>query len=243
MRQKVKYKRVLLKFSGEFLGDEKGQGLHISSIMKIIEEIKPIIKSGIRIGIVLGAGNIFRGAVLRQKEKFSRTFNQTEADKAGMMATIINSILFSDMLSQMNIKNQVFSTIFIDSLPFFDAKKASAYLDSGYLNIYAGGTSNPFVTTDTAAVLKAVETGSNVLIKATKVAGIYDKDPVKYKDAKFFKKISYLEIIDKRLKIMDLTAISLAMDNKLPIAVLDFYKKGNLFDLIIGKNVGTLVSS
>ncbi len=241
MSQKIKCKRILLKFSGEFLGRKDGRGLHIDSIQKIIEEIKPLVNMKSRIGIVLGAGNIMRGSIIRQKDKFSKTFTQPKADKAGMLGTFINSILFSDMLSQNKIKNQVFSTIFIDSIEFFNAIKAIEYLSNGYVNIYAGGTSNPFVTTDTSAVLKAIETNCDILIKATKVPGVYDRDPVKYKDAKFFKKISYLEIIEKKLKIMDLTAISLAMENKLPVAVLDFFKKGNLLNFVKGKNIGTLI--
>ncbi len=243
MNSKTKYKRILLKFSGEFLGDNKGNSLNINSIIKIIKEIKPLINRKIQLGIVLGAGNIFRGAVSRQKEKFHKLFSRTEADKAGMLATVINSILLSDMLTQEGIKSKVLSTIFIDSVQFFNAKTAIEYLKKGFINIYAGGTSNPFVTTDTSAVLKAIETDSDILIKATKVAGVYDKDPVKYKDAQFFKKISYLDVIEKRLKVMDTTAISLAMDNHLPVAVIDFFKKDNLINFVLSKDVGTLISS
>lgn len=242
MSQKTKYKRVLLKFSGEFLGDSKGANIQIDSLINIINEIKPLIKLNVQIGIVLGAGNIFRGAVSRQREKYNRTFTQTEADKAGMFATIINSLLFSDMLSQEKIKNHVFSTIFIDSISFFNAQKAKRYLNDGYVNIYAGGTSNPFVTTDTASVLKAIETDSEILIKATKVDGVYDKDPVPYKDARFYKQISYLNAIEKKLKIMDLTALSMAMENNLSIVVLNFFKKNNLLKFVKGKQVGTMIS-
>lgn len=242
MRQDIRYKRILLKFSGEFLGDTKGQNIDINSLINIINEIKPLIDLNIQIGIVLGAGNIFRGAVSRQKEKSSRTFTQTEGDKAGMMATIINSILLSDIFFQEQIKNQIFSTIFMDSLPFFNSRTAIESLNNGNVNIYAGGTSNPFVTTDTSAVLKALETDSDILIKATKVNGVYDKDPVKNKDAEFYNTISYLNIIEKKLKVMDIASISLAMENKLPVVVLNYFKKGNLLNLINGNEVGTLIS-
>lgn len=242
MSQKIKYKRVLLKLSGEFLGDSKGQNIHIDSLINLVNELKPLIDLKVQIGIVLGAGNIFRGGVHRQREKFVRTFKQTEADKAGMLATIINSILLSDILTQEKIQNQVFSSIFMDTLPFFNSKIADRYLNEGYVNIYAGGTSNPFVTTDTSAVLKAMETDCDILIKATKVDGIYDKDPVRHKDAAFFKYISYITIIEKKLKAMDLTAMSLAMERNLPIAVLNFFQKGNLLKFIQGNQVGTLIS-
>ncbi len=242
MSQKTKYKRVLLKFSGEFLGDSKGANIQINSLINIINEIKPLIKLNVQIGIVLGAGNIFRGALSRQKEKHNKTFTQTEADKAGMFATIINSLLFSDMLSQEKIKNHVFSTIFVDSISFFNAQKAKRYLNDGYINIYAGGTSNPFVTTDTASVLKAIETDSEILIKATKVDGVYDKDPVSYKDARFYKQISYSNAIEKKLKIMDLTALSMAMENNLLIVVLNFFKKNSLLNFVKGQQVGTMIS-
>lgn len=241
MSQKIKYRRILLKFSGELLSKEKGDGLHIDSIMRIIEEIKPLIRLKIQIGIVLGAGNIIRGSLIRQKERYSKTFTQIEADKAGMLGTIINSILLSDMLSQNKIKNQIFSTIFIDFLEYFNVIKAIEYLNNDYVNVYAGGTSNPFVTTDTAAVLKAIETDCDILIKATKVSGVYDKDPVKYRDAKFFKSISYSRIIEEKLKVMDITAVSLAMENNLPVVVLDFFKKSSLLNFIKGKDIGTLI--
>ncbi len=241
MDQTIKYKRILLKFSGEFIGDNKGEGLKIDSIIKITNRIKLLIKLDIQIGIVLGAGNIFRGGLSRQKEKFSRTFTQTEADRAGMLATVINSILLSDILTQTKIKNQVFSNIFIDSFQFFNALKAKEYLENGFVNIYAGGTSNPFVTTDTSAVLKALETDSEILLKATKVAGVYDSDPIKNKNAKFYKKISYLDVLKNKLKVMDSTAMSMAMDNNLPVAVIDFFKKDNLLNFIMGKDVGTII--
>jgi len=237
----IKYKHVLLKFSGEFLGDSNGQNININSLLNIIKEIKPLIDLKVQIGIVLGAGNIFRGSVIRQKEKFARTFTQTEADKAGMLGTVINSLLFSDMLSQEKIKNRIFSTLFIDSLPFFNAKDAIDSLKNGYVNIYAGGTSNPFVTTDTSAVLKALETNADILIKATKVDGVFDKDPVKYKDAEFFKDISYISVIEKKLKVMDLTSLSMAMENDLPITVMNFFKKGNILKLVQGHTIGTFI--
>jgi len=242
LSQRTKYKRILLKFSGEFLSSDKEHNLSIDSINRIIQEIKPLIKLKLQIGLVLGAGNIMRGNITRQKESSSKTFTQVEADKAGMLGTVINSILFSDILSQHHIKNKVFSTIYIDFIESFNAISAKTSLQNGYVNIYAGGTSNSFVTTDTAAVLKAIETNCSLLIKATKVDGVYDKDPVKYKHAKFYKKISYIKAIEKDLKVMDLTAMSLAMENQLPIVVLNFFKKNNLVNFIQGKDIGTIIN-
>ncbi len=241
MRPSIKYKRILLKLSGEFLGNDHGSGIQINSLTSIINEIKSLLKLKVQIGIVLGAGNIFRGSIERQKEKSKHTFTQTEADKAGMLGTIINSILLSDVLSQERIKNKVLSTIFMDSIEFFNAKNAIEYLQQGYINIYAGGTSNPFVTTDSASVLKALETDCDILIKATKVDGVYDKDPKKFKDAIFYQTISYMDCITKNLKIMDLTAISLARENNLSIVIMNFFKKNNLLNLIKGKKIGTRI--
>ncbi|MDD5066866.1 MAG: uridine monophosphate kinase, partial [bacterium] len=204
-------------------------------------EIKILLKSKVQTGVVLGAGNIFRGSVERQKERSAHTFTQTEADKAGMLGTLINSLLLSDILSQEKIKNKLLSTIFMDCVEFFNPRNAREYLEQGYVNIYAGGTSNPFVTTDTAAVLKAVETQCDVLIKATKVDGVYDKDPVKFTDAEFFPSITYMEVMNRKLKVMDLTAISMAMENHLPVIIMNFFKKDNLYHLLNGKRTGTLV--
>lgn len=241
MSAAIKYKRILLKLSGEFLGNDHGTGIQIHSLHSIVNEIRSLLKLKIQIGIVLGAGNILRGSIERQKEKSKHTFTQTEADKAGMLGTIINSILLSDVLTQEKIKNKVLSTIFMDSLEFFNAKNAINYLQEGYINIYAGGTSNPFVTTDSASVLKAIETECDVLIKATKVDGVYDKDPKKFKNAILYNKISYMQCITDNLKIMDLTAMSLARENNLSIVILNFFKKNNLWQFIHGKKTGTLI--
>lgn len=241
METKLKYRRILLKFSGEFLGDRGGSGISIDSFGSLAGEIRPLLKSGIRIGVVLGAGNIFRGSVERQKEKSRLCFTQTEADRAGMFGTLINSILFSDFLSQQGVKNRLLSALFTDSVEFFNAQKAVRYLEEGFVNIYAGGTSNPFFTTDSAAVLKALETGCDVLIKATKVDGVFDRDPKKHAHARFFSSISPMEVIRKKLKVMDLTAMSLAMENHLPVVVMNFFKKGNLAKLVRGIRIGTII--
>lgn len=242
MDTRLKYRRILLKFSGEFLGDRGGNGISIGSFNELAGEIKPLVKAGIQTGIVLGAGNIFRGSMERQTEKSPFFFTQTEADRAGMFGTLINSVLLSDLLSRQGIKNRLLSTIFIDSLEFFNASRAVRYLEDGFVNLYAGGTSNPFFTTDSAAVLKAVETRCDVLIKATKVDGVYDRDPKKHANARFFSSISPMEVIQKKLKVMDLTAMSLALENRLPVVVMNFFKKGNLGKLVRGVRTGTLIT-
>ncbi len=234
-------KRILLKLSGEFFGSKDGSGVSADTVFTVASDIKRIYKKGVQIGIVIGAGNLFRGGIERQQEKNSKVFTQINGDKAGMFGTLINSILLYDMLKQLKVKVKLLSTVFVDSIEFFNPNNAIEYLESGYVLIFGGGTSNPFFTTDTAAVLKAIEINADLLLKATKVDGIYDKDPVKYNDAKMFKKITYKEAINKGLKIMDLTAFSMAMENNLKIVVFNFFKKSNLTDIISGKKIGTSI--
>ncbi len=234
-------KRVLLKLSGEFFGNKNGNGINNESIYETASIIKKLKKENIEIGIVIGAGNLFRGSSARQQEKNSKIFTQINADKAGMFGTLINSILLYDMLLQLKVKTKLLSTVFIDSIEFFNPNNAIKYLQQGYALIFGGGTSNPFFTTDTAAVLKAVEIDADILLKATKVDGVYDKDPKKYSNAKLFKSLTYKEAIEKKLKIMDLTAFSMAMENNLQINVFNFYKKNNLYNIIKGKKIGTII--
>ncbi len=242
MRTTPKYKKILIKLSGEFLGDKDGKGINISSVAQITKEIKNLLKYKIEISIVVGAGNIFRGDTIRQKETFKTfAFSRVNADKAGMLGTIINGILLSDFMNKNRIKAKVLSTIFIDCVEFFDAEKVKKYLQNGYIVIFTGGTSNPYVSTDTASVIKALEVEADVLLKATKVDGVFDKDPQKFSDAKMFTELTFVEAIEKKLRVMDLTAFSLAMENDLPIIVFNFFKRGNLEKIIQGKKVGTLI--
>ncbi len=238
---KKKRKRILLKLSGEFLGNDEGIGVSADKFYEISLEIKKLLKENIEIGIVIGAGNLFRGGISRQSKNHTKLFRQINADKAGMFGTLMNSILLYDMLNQLQVKSILFSTIFIDSIEFFNPNKAIEYLQKGFVTIFGGGTSNPFFTTDTAAVLKAIEINADLLLKATRVDGVYDKDPEKYSDARLYKKITYLEAIEKKLHIMDLTAFSMAMENNLKIVVFNFFKKNSLLNIIKGKKIGTLI--
>jgi len=241
VRAKPKYKKILIKLSGEFLGDDNGKGISVTSFKLISDEIKSLLKYNIEISMVIGAGNIFRGDITRQKDRFGNpVFTRNNADKAGMLGTVLNGILLSDFMNQNRIKTKVLTTIFIDCVEFFESEKAKTYLKEGYTLIFTGGTSNPYVSTDTAAVIKALEMESDVLLKATKVDGVFDKDPQKFKDAKKFDRLTFTEAIEKRLKIMDITAFSLAMENNLPIVVFNF-RKGNLEEIIQGKKIGTLI--
>ncbi len=239
---KTSIKKVLLKLSGEFLADESGKGISFDSIKKIGDDVSILNQYGIETSIVIGAGNIFRGETSRQKELYKNfSFSRVNADKAGMLGTVINGILLSDYLSQRKIKSRVLSNIFIDFVEFFNIKKAKEYIKNREVLIFVGGTSNPYVSTDTSAVIKSLELGVDVLLKATKVDGVYDKDPKIYSDSKKFETLTFMEAIERRLKVMDLTAFSLAMENNLPIYVFNFYNKGDIEKIITGKKVGTLI--
>lgn len=241
MRADPKYRKILIKLSGEFLGDDNGRGISVTSFKLISDEIKSLLKYNIEISMVIGAGNIFRGDITRQEDRFGNpVFTRNNADRAGMLGTVLNGILLSDFMNQTGIKTKVLSMIFIDCVEFFESGKAKTYLKEGYTLIFTGGTSNPYVSTDTAAVIKALEIESDVLLKATKVDGVFDKDPHKFSDAKKFDRLTFNEAIEKRLKIMDITAFSLAMENNLPIIVFNF-KRGNLEKIIQGEKIGTLI--
>jgi len=235
---KLKYKRVLLKLSGEALMGNDAFGVNPETISKIVCEIKLMVDSGVELAIVIGGGNIFRGVALG-----SKGMDRATADYMGMLATVMNSIALQDAMKHIGIISRVQSAIKIEQIvePYIRGK-AIRYIEDNKVVIFAAGTGNPFFTTDTAAALRAIELNAEVVIKATKVEGIFSDDPEKVKDAKLFKKITFDEVISKKLKVMDSTAFTLCRDQGMPIAVLSLFKKNALLNFIHGAEEGTLVT-
>jgi len=235
---KLKYKRVLLKLSGEALMGSDTFGVNPETIGKIVSEIKLMVDSKVELAIVIGGGNIFRGVALG-----SKGMDRATADYMGMLATVMNAIALQDAMKHIGIISRVQSAIKIEQIvePYIRSK-AIRYIEDSKVVIFAAGTGNPFFTTDTAAALRASELNAEVVIKATKVEGIFSDDPEKVKDAKLYKKITFDEVISKKLKVMDSTAFTLCRDQGMPIAVLSLFKKNALLDFIHGKEVGTLVT-
>lgn len=229
------YKRVLLKLSGEVLSGEGEKGFNIDKIIYLIDELKSVLEYGTNIGIVIGAGNLFRGREMKE-------LSPTIADQIGMLGTVINALYLKDLFEKHGLRTVVVSQVTsLPSIRPIHYDDINLYFDAGYLVIFAGGTSNPFFTTDTAAALRAVEMKADILIKGTKVSGIFDKDPKKYEDAIKFDKLTFNEAIEKELKIMDTEAFSICRRYNMKILVMDFFKKGNLLRVIREENVGTLV--
>jgi len=227
----------LLKLSGEALAGTQGHGIHASSIQQFAKDVAEAHKTGVQIGIVIGGGNIFRGVAAS-----SDGMDRASADYMGMLATCINSLALQDALEKAQVPTRVQTAIEMHQIaePYI-RRRAIRHLEKGRVVIFGAGTGNPYFTTDTAAALRAMEINADVLMKATKVDGIYDKDPALHKDAKKFTKISYLDVLNKGLKVMDMTAVSLCMDNKLPILSFDLNKPGNIARAMSGENIGTLV--
>jgi uridylate kinase len=231
------YKRVLLKLSGEVLMGKSSYGIDIDAISSISQEIKEVVDLGVQLGIVVGGGNIFRGL-----EANVRGMDRTSADYMGMLATVINSIALQSALEKKSVITRVLSAIEMKEVaePYIQ-RRAIRHLEKGRVVIFAGGTGNPYFTTDTAASLRAIEIKADVILKATKVDGVYDKDPVKHSDALMFQEICYNDVLTRHLKVMDATAISLCRENNLPIVVFNLQKNGNIKRVISGKPVGTTV--
>jgi uridylate kinase len=232
------YNNVLLKLSGEALLGELPFGIDDRMIKKISIEVKQIWEMGVNISIVIGGGNIFRGI-----KGASVGMDRASADYMGMLATVINGLALQDSLEKLDVPTRVISAIEMRQIsePYI-RRRALRHLEKGRVVIFVAGTGNPYFTTDTAAALRAMEMGAQVLLKATKVDGIYDKDPMVYKNAKLIEKITYIQVLDQNLKVMDSTAISMCMEYKLPIIVLNINKEGILKSIIEGEQVGTLVS-
>jgi uridylate kinase len=231
------YSRVLLKLSGEALMGSMGFGIDPEIVSGIATEIKDIHSLGVEIGIVIGGGNIFRGLAAS-----ARGFDRVSADHMGMLGTVINALALQDALEQMDVHTRVQSAIEMRQVAeMFIRRRAIRHLEKGRVVIFAAGTGNPYFSTDTTAALRAMEIKAKVILKATKVDGIYDADPVKVKDAKLFAEISYIDVLTQGLKVMDTTAISLCMDNKVPIVVFNMRTKGNIKRVIMGEKIGSRV--
>ncbi len=232
-----KYKRVLLKLSGEILGGDKGFGISTEKINDVAEEIVDIQKEGIEIAIVVGGGNIFRGI-----SSASLGIERATADYVGMLATLMNAVIIQEILEKKGAQTRVLSALDVREVaePYI-RRRALRHLEKGRIIIFAAGTGNPFFTTDTAAALRAAEIKADVFLKATKVDGVYDKDPQIYPSAVKYRQVTYTEAIEKDLKILDASAFSLCRENKIPIIVFDVTEKGNIKKVISGENIGTLV--
>ena len=231
------YKRILLKLSGEALAGTQGTGINTTVIQQIAQDIKVAHETGVEIGLVIGGGNIFRGIAAS-----AQGMDRASSDYMGMLATCINSLALQDALEKANVPTRVQSAIEMDEIaePYI-RRRAIRHLEKGRIVIFAAGTGNPYFTTDTAAALRAMEINAEILMKATKVDGIYDKDPTKNTDAKRYDKISYIDVLKQGLQVMDSTAISLCMDNKLPIMTFDLAKQGNILKAVQGDSIGTIV--
>lgn len=237
MNNSLKYKRILLKLSGEVLAGSQGFGINVSIVSDIAQEIAELQKKGAEIAIVIGGGNIFRGL-----SSAASSFKRTSADNIGMLATLINSLTLREALVNAGAKAEVLSAIRADyAAEFYTPKKARELLGNGVITIIAGGTGNPFFTTDTAAALRCAETESCVLFKATKVDGLYDSDPMKNPDAKKITEISHIEALKRNLRVMDMTAFSFCMENNIPIVIFKLTEKGNLLKCAQGVEIGSTV--
>ncbi len=235
----AKYKRILLKLSGEVFGGQRKYGIDFEQVQTLAEEIKSVRKAGVDVAIVVGGGNIFRGVA-----GAVRGIDRATGDYMGMLATVINSLALQDALEKIEIPSRVQTAIEMRSIAeSFIRRRAIRHMEKGRVVILAAGTGNPYFSTDTTAALRAAELDVDVVLKATKVGGVYDKDPMHHKDAKKFKKISHMDLIQKRLKVMDTTAAALCMENDIPIIVLNLTKRGNIKNAVMGKNVGTLVAN
>jgi uridylate kinase len=232
------YKRVLLKLSGEVLAGKQGFGIDPNRASVLANEIKSVNDLGVKIGVVIGAGNIFRGI-----NAADRGMDRVTGDYLGMLATIMNSIAMQDALEKIGCDTRTLSAISVNQIsePYI-RRRAIRHLEKNRIVIIAGGTGNPYFSTDTAAALRATELGAEIVLKGTKVDGVYDSDPVKHREAKKYIKISYKKVLEDNLRVMDMTAITLCRENSLPIKVFDINNSGGLKQIILGSNIGTLVS-
>ena len=233
----MKYNRILLKLSGEALMGERDYGIDPKRLADYASDIKKMVDKGVEVALVIGGGNIFRGLA-----GASNGMDRVQGDQMGMLATIINGLALQGALEDAGMKTRLLTAIKMDEIaePFIK-RRAVRHLEKGRVVIFGGGTGNPYFTTDTAAVLRAVEINADVILKGTRVDGVYTSDPEKNKDAVKFDKISFKEVMEKGLKVMDMTAFTLSEENRLPIIIFDMNKKGNLEKVISGENIGTKV--
>jgi uridylate kinase len=233
------YRRIVLKLSGEALAGSQGYGLDPSMLVRIGAEVREVTRLGVQIAIVIGGGNIFRGVAAS-----AGGMERATADYMGMLATVINALALQDALEKAGCQTRVLSAIEMRAVaePYI-RRRAIRHLEKGRVVIFAAGTGNPFFTTDTAGALRAVEIGADVIMKATKVDGIYSADPAREANAERLPTVTYIEVLNRRLEVMDTTAISLCMDNKLPIVVFDLTRSGNIARIVCGEPVGSIVTS
>lgn len=234
---KLRYSRVMIKLSGEALAGDQQFGIKPSAISQFAGEIAEVAKKGLQVALVIGGGNIFRGM-----SDSAKGMDRASADYMGMLATIMNALAVQDALEKLGCDTRVMSAIPMQAVaePYI-RRRAVRHLEKGRVVICAAGTGNPYFTTDTAAALRAMELKTEAIIKATKVDGVYDKDPMKHDDAVKFESITYLETLERRLGVMDSTATSLAMDNNMPIIVFNLFEKGNIERVVKGEQIGTIV--
>jgi uridylate kinase len=235
---KIKYKRILLKLSGETFKGKRSYGIAPVECIRIAKEIKAIHAKGVEVALVVGGGNIFRGFSKSQDFNMDRSV----ADYMGMLATVLNGLALQDALEKQGLHTRVLTAIEMHQIaePYI-RRRAMRHLEKKRVVIFVAGTGNPYFTTDTAASLRAIEIKAEILLKGTKVDGVYTRDPLKEKGAKRFKEISYIDVLNKKLRIMDSTAISLCMENNLPILVFNINKSGNLAKIIESKSIGTVI--
>lgn len=234
----IKYKKILLKLSGEVFEGEKGYGIDFQKVLDFAAEIKDVHKSGVAVGIVVGGGNIWRFRDFSNVDFLERT----DSDMLGMMATVMNSVVLSSALIKQGVKSRVLSSFPCESLcETYNIKKAKQYLNDGEILIFAGGTGSPFFTTDSASALRALEMSCDVLMKATKVDFVYDKDPVKFKNAQKIESMTFEDVVKQKLGVMDLTCASLLDEGHIPMLVFNLTKKGNIKKAVKGDKIGTFI--
>jgi uridylate kinase len=233
------YRRIVLKLSGEALAGSQGYGVDPAVLVRIGAEVREVIDLGVQVAIVIGGGNIFRGLAAS-----AGGMDRSTADYMGMLATVINALALQDALEKAGCQTRVLSAIEMRAVaePYI-RRRAIRHLEKGRVVIFAAGTGNPFFTTDTAGALRAVEIGADAIMKATKVDGIYSADPARDKNAERLSRVTYIEVLNRRLEVMDTTAISLCMDNKLPIVVFDLTRSGNIKRIVCGEPVGSVVTA
>ena len=238
MPQAPKYNRILLKLSGEVMAGDEKFGIDAERVKALATEVADVAKAGVQIGVVVGGGNFFRGVAAA-----ARKMDRVTADHMGMLATVINSLALQDALEHMGAHTRVMSAIEMNQVaePYI-RRRAIRHLEKGRIVIFAAGTSNPYFSTDTAATLRALEIHAEVIAKATRVNGVYDKDPLKFADAVMYTQVSYLEVLSKDLAVMDSTAIAMCRDNRLPVLVFNLNTTGNIMRMSMGENVGTLIN-
>ncbi|HTQ57614.1 MAG TPA: UMP kinase [Bryobacteraceae bacterium] len=233
----ARHNRILLKLSGEVMAGGAAFGINAERVQELAAEVAGVAATGVQIGLVVGGGNIFRGVAAA-----AQNMDRVTADHMGMLATVINSLALQDALEQIGVHTRVMSAIEMHEVaePYI-RRRALRHLEKGRVCIFAAGTSNPYFSTDTAATLRALEIRADVIAKATRVDGVYDKDPLKFADAVMYREVSYLEVLSKALGVMDATAIAMCRDNKLPIIVFNLTTSGNIMRMTMGEPIGTLI--